>query len=172
MNPRPLGYEPYDVYLWRPEQSPITALTSPDQRRKVLGGLLRLPRCSLSRCIRFTNRFTGAVLDQQVSAVLARANAHPPATRFIPSRSVHRTVSVAGPVLTGRVEVPTFRFFRPDISRVGRDRASVLRCRQSLPRSSGLDSEWRIAGVRAGRILSRCSLRWCPGARSCPGCCR
>src|SRR5262245_32809595 len=25
---------------------------------------------------------------------------------------------------------------------------------------------------RAGRILSRCSPRWCPGARSCPGCCR
>ena len=39
----------------------------------------------------------------------------------------------------------------------------------SSPESSGPDAESRIAGVRAGRIISRCSLRWCPGARSCPG---
>jgi len=37
--------------------------------------------------------------------------------------------------------------------------------------SSGPDSERKIAGVRAGRILSRYSRGRCPAARSCPGCC-
>ena len=58
MNPRPLGYEPYDVCLYRLGLSLVTLLTSVDLLREVFSDLLRLPRLSLSRRVWFTNRFT------------------------------------------------------------------------------------------------------------------
>jgi hypothetical protein len=63
LNPRPLGYEPTDVRLRCLGQSPVTALTSADLLREVVPALLHLARLSLSRCVRFTNRFTEPVLD-------------------------------------------------------------------------------------------------------------
>ena len=69
MNPRPLGYEPTDVRLRCLGQSPVTALTSADLRREVVPGLLHLSRLSLSRCVRFTNRFTEPVLDLWLSGL-------------------------------------------------------------------------------------------------------
>jgi hypothetical protein len=62
LNPRPLGYEPYDHRLRRPGESPIIALTSADLRRDVDSILPCLPRLKLSRCVRFTNRFTKPLL--------------------------------------------------------------------------------------------------------------
>jgi hypothetical protein len=41
----------------------VTTLTLADLRREVVHGLLHLSRLSLSRCVRFTNRFTEPVLD-------------------------------------------------------------------------------------------------------------
>ena len=67
MNPRPLGYEPTDVRLRCLGSSLVTALTSADLRREVVPGLLHLSRLSLSRCVRFTNRFTEPVLDLWLS---------------------------------------------------------------------------------------------------------
>jgi len=43
LNPRPLGYEPYDVRLRRLGESLVTALAWADVRREVVSGLLRLP---------------------------------------------------------------------------------------------------------------------------------
>ncbi len=63
MNPRPLGYEPYDVRLCRLGSSLVTALTSIDPRREVFPDLLRLLRVDLSRRVRFTNRFTELTPD-------------------------------------------------------------------------------------------------------------
>src|SRR5579863_6818317 len=63
LNPRPLGYEPYDVRLRRLGSSLVTALTSIDPRREVFPDLLRLPRLGLSRRVRFTNRFTELTTD-------------------------------------------------------------------------------------------------------------
>ena len=58
MNPRPLGYEPYDVCLCRLKLSLVAALTSADLRYEVFPGLLRLPRLSLSRRVSCTNACT------------------------------------------------------------------------------------------------------------------
>ena len=58
LNPRPLGYEPYDVRLQRLGESLIIALTSADLRGDVDAVLPCLPRLKLSRCVRFTKRFT------------------------------------------------------------------------------------------------------------------
>ena len=58
--PRPLGYEPYDVRLCRLEQSLVTALTSINLRREAALGPVRLRRLKLSRRIRFTSPFKDA----------------------------------------------------------------------------------------------------------------
>jgi hypothetical protein len=66
LNPRPLGYEPYDARLCRLGQSLIIALTSADLRREV-DSVLQVSRClKLSRRVRFTNRFTEPVLDLRI----------------------------------------------------------------------------------------------------------
>ena len=44
--------------LCRLGQSQVTVLASADVRREVVSGLLRLPRLSLPRRVRFANRFT------------------------------------------------------------------------------------------------------------------
>ena len=65
MNPRPLGYEPYDARLPRPGLSPADAVTSVDRTDPVSIRRLRLPRLKLSRRVRFTNRFTKQAVDLQ-----------------------------------------------------------------------------------------------------------
>ena len=55
MNPRPLGYEPYDARLSRLKPSLITATASAELWREVVLGLLRLPRLRLSRRVLCTN---------------------------------------------------------------------------------------------------------------------
>jgi len=67
LNPRPLGYEPYDVCLWRLGPSLVTPLTSADLRRVVFLGVLGLPRLSLSRRVSCTNPCTDLVGDLPVS---------------------------------------------------------------------------------------------------------
>jgi hypothetical protein len=59
----PLGYEPTDVRLRCLLGSLVTTLTSADLRYEVVPGLPHLSRLSLSRCARFTNRFTEPVLN-------------------------------------------------------------------------------------------------------------
>jgi len=58
LNPRPLGYEPYDIGLCRLKPSLAGAVTSADRTNPVSLRRLRLPRLKLSRRVRFTNRFT------------------------------------------------------------------------------------------------------------------
>ncbi len=95
MNPRPLGYEPTDVRLRCLGQSLVTTLTSTDLRREVVPGLLHLCRLSLSRCVRFTDRFTEPILDLRLSALPKGENARARALAcwFIPSPSAARTWS-------------------------------------------------------------------------------
>ena len=109
---RSLGYEPTDVRLRCPGQSPVTGLTSADRRLEVVRGSLYLSRLSLSRRVRFTNRFTEPVLYLRLSGL-------------------RRTRS---PVQQSRRHGadPDRLFFRPDICPVGTDRVSVMRCRWSL----------------------------------------
>ncbi len=61
MNPRPLGYEPYDVGLRYLGQSLVTALTSADLRLEVFPCLLRLPRLRVSLYISCTDPCTNPV---------------------------------------------------------------------------------------------------------------
>ena len=55
MNPRPLGYEHYDVRLCRLAWSLVAALTSADGRQAFIPGLRRLPRLNPSRHVSCTN---------------------------------------------------------------------------------------------------------------------
>jgi hypothetical protein len=64
-----LGYEPTDVRLRCLGQSLVTALTSVDGPLEIVPGSLYLSRLSLSRCVRFTNRFTEPVLNLRLSAL-------------------------------------------------------------------------------------------------------
>ena len=61
MNPRPLGYEPYDVRLWRLASSLVAALTSEDGRWACISVPLRLPRLKPSRRVLCTNPCTNLV---------------------------------------------------------------------------------------------------------------
>jgi hypothetical protein len=58
LNPRPLGYEPYDIGLCRLKPSLAGLVTSADRSGPISLRRLRLPRPVLSRRVRFTNRFT------------------------------------------------------------------------------------------------------------------
>jgi hypothetical protein len=111
LNPRPLGYEPYDVCLFRLASSLVAALTSADERRAFIPGPLRLPRLSPSRRVSCTNPCTNQVPEPRVPA------------------GQH-----------GRGDAGTncrTSLFRPDISPVGANRARVMRCRQSLMTAVG-----------------------------------
>ena len=59
MNPRPLGYEPYDIGLYRLGLSLAGVVTSADRTNLISLCRLRLPHPVLSRRVRLTNRFTG-----------------------------------------------------------------------------------------------------------------
>ena len=65
MNPRPLGYEPYDARLWCLGPFLVGMVTSADRTSPVSFCRLRLPRLVLSRRVRFTNRFTEQAIDLQ-----------------------------------------------------------------------------------------------------------
>ena len=69
MNPRPLGYEPYDVRLCRFTLSLVAALTSEDGRRAFMSGRLRLSRLNPSRRVLCTNPCTNLVAEPQVLTV-------------------------------------------------------------------------------------------------------
>ena len=103
--PRPLGYEPYDARLLRLEQSLVIALTSAGVCYQVVSGLPRLPYLGLSRSVSCTNPWTNRVPELRVPALQCARPAGRTADRLL---------------------------FRPDISQVGADRASVMGCRRSL----------------------------------------
>jgi hypothetical protein len=63
LNPRPLGYEPYDARLWCLGQSLVGVVTSADRTDPVSLRRFRLPCLVLSRRVRFTNRFTEQAID-------------------------------------------------------------------------------------------------------------
>lgn len=68
MNPRPLGYEPYDARLCRLGRSPAGAVTLTDGTDSVALGRLRLP-CLARFCrVRFTSRFTEQPPDLRLPA--------------------------------------------------------------------------------------------------------
>jgi hypothetical protein len=83
-----LGYEPTDVRLRCLRQSLVTALTSADLVREVVPALLHLCRLSLSRRVRFTNRFTEPGLDLRLSELpwLRRARSGLPIHPFTVGR--------------------------------------------------------------------------------------
>jgi hypothetical protein len=70
LNPRPLGYEPYDMCLPRLGPSPAGVVTSADRTDPVSLRRFRLPRLVRSRRVRFTNRFTEEAIDLQFPAPL------------------------------------------------------------------------------------------------------
>jgi hypothetical protein len=63
LNPRPLGYEPYDVCLCRLASSLVAALISEDGWRALVSGPLRLPRLKLSRRVLCTIPCTNLVTE-------------------------------------------------------------------------------------------------------------
>jgi hypothetical protein len=65
LNPRPLGYEPYDICLWRLEPSLAGVVISANSTDPISLCRLRLARLKPSRRVRFTNRFTGQAIDLQ-----------------------------------------------------------------------------------------------------------
>ena len=67
MNPRPLGYEPYNIGLCRLKPSLAGAVTSADRTGHLSLRRLRLARLKPSRRVRFTNRFTNQAIDLRVS---------------------------------------------------------------------------------------------------------
>ena len=69
MNPRPLGYEPYDVGLWRLGLYLVGVVTSADRTDPISLCPLCLSCLGLSRRVRFTNRFTKLAFDLPFSAL-------------------------------------------------------------------------------------------------------
>lgn len=63
----------------------VTLLTSVDLLREVFSDLLRLPRLSLSRRVRFTNRFTEQAIDLHFS-YLNHRECHPWARHRVQGR--------------------------------------------------------------------------------------
>jgi len=68
LNPRPLGYEPYDTRLCRLGPSLTGVVTSADRTDQISLRRLRPSRLVLSRRVRFTNRFTKQAIDLQLPA--------------------------------------------------------------------------------------------------------
>ena len=73
MNPRPLGYEPYDVCLCRLASSLVVALTSADGWLGVHAGLRRLPRLNPSRHVSCTNPCTNLVVNVLFGSIKRRS---------------------------------------------------------------------------------------------------
>ena len=69
MNPRPLGYELYDVCLWRPGPSLAGVVTSADRTDPISLRRLRRPRLGRSRRVRFTEQvlFLALTLEPAVA---------------------------------------------------------------------------------------------------------
>jgi hypothetical protein len=95
-----LGYEHYDARLCCLGPSPVAMLTSANLWREVVSGRPRLPRLSLSRSVRFTNRFTGSVVDRRLTAssgTLHRTDTRP-LLRGIGTSTWPLTALTGGPV--------------------------------------------------------------------------
>ena len=91
LNLRPLGYERYDVGLWRLGQSLADAVTSADGTKHVPLAPSRLPRLNLFRRVRFTNWFTEQAID-------LRFPSSPPSSRGChPSGRGRRVQAYAAP---------------------------------------------------------------------------
>jgi|SRR5689334_11534003 len=93
--------EPYDGCLCRLGLSLVTLLTSVDLLREVFSDLLRLLRLSLSRRVRFTNRFTEQAIDLHFRTSTTFRECHPwarhrvqgrQAAAYRPHQSVTRAV--------------------------------------------------------------------------------
>ena len=76
LNPRPLGYEPYDICLRCLGQFLAGAVTSADRTDLISVRRLCLPRLVLSRRVRFTSRFTERAIDLRFPAP-SRPPLHP-----------------------------------------------------------------------------------------------
>jgi hypothetical protein len=130
LNPRPLGYEPYDVRLWRLGPSLAGVVTSADRPGPVSHGRLRLPRLVLSRRVWFTNRFTEQAIDLQFP--------HPsrPSAAAILSGSARRIGAVLRvPQQDRRVASDDLHVLRQP--RRGRQCYAVRKCRIRLLMSVG-----------------------------------
>jgi len=107
LNPRPLGYEPYDSRLCRPGLSLAIALTSAYGRRVSSPMPRGLPRLKPSRRVSCTNPCTNPVLDLRVSGRLMCATAH--MSPDWSSRHRRPTRRGAGQASRVQVERPTGR---------------------------------------------------------------
>jgi hypothetical protein len=71
LNPRPLGYEPYDMRVSRLKKSPVTEQVSEDPRLEVVPELPRLLRFGLSHRVSCTNPCTNLVPGLPVACLSA-----------------------------------------------------------------------------------------------------
>ena len=148
MNPRPLGYEPYDVRLRRLGESLVTALAWADVRREVVSGLLRLPYLESSRCVRFTNRFTEPHHGLRIPVV----------------RSVKKPV--LGAALTHRLNLAAAE---PDGGRVlsgvgGADHTVTRRRPGQIPTGANTRMAWSRKATHLPVVMSTVDIRSCnPG---------
>ena len=89
MNPRPLGYEPYEIALWRLKPSLANAVTSADRTDPISLRRLRLPRLKLSAA-------SGLQIGLQNRLSICRAGSAPPAARPARMRPTMPVVSGCG----------------------------------------------------------------------------
>ncbi len=88
--PVSLGYEPYDMCLWRLGQSLAGVVTSADRADPISLRRLRLPRLGQSRRVRFTNRFTAQPLDLRFMGLPRRPCGFYPAAEIMSRRGGRR----------------------------------------------------------------------------------
>src|SRR5262249_40928707 len=130
LNPRPLGYEPYDVRLPCLASSLVAALTSADGQRVFMPGPLRLPRLNPPRRVSCTNACTNPPSGQ-----LVRVGQH--------DRLLGRT--------TGR-EIRSYLYLHPVLFRSVRNLGLVSsRCLDGSAGPKGCSSVWLLACLSARR---------------------
>jgi hypothetical protein len=142
LNPRLLGYEPYDMRLCRVAPSLVAALTSADGRRAFVSGPLRLPRLKPSRRVSCTNPCAN-----QSSGQLVRAGQHNRLIRRTRAREHQirrlRQAVQDRPLRSGRwAGIP-----QPST----RDRRCPAAWQQSRPDGTDLDRPRPGAGFTSGR---------------------
>ena len=87
--PSSLGYEPYDARLWDLGRSLVTALASGNSIRYLVPVPPSLRCLALSRRIRFTDWFTGTVLDVRLRTLSTGVSARDLAPRPSVSQAGH-----------------------------------------------------------------------------------
>ena len=97
---------------------------------------------------------------RNVPGRLPAALRHQPATRRLNHSVYHRRAINSRLRRRCRAPVPSHKFpHRPDISQVRTDRASVLRCRRSLPVADGCCCPRPFgAGCQVGRLIAMASI--------------